>query len=296
MLIGNRKIEAKIVNKLIKEIKQKRGLGYLADDFVRESLRRYLGQNSKKVNFLLGKFNERAGEYKVIVKEVRGELRKVYGLYKIQRETVKRREYFLELVKTKKEQKRFLELHKKILETHASSRERLGFYEKLYKGLFKITGEPKAILDLGCGINPFSIPLMELRELTFYAYDVDDDDISLINEYFQFLGREWAGFKGEAGIMDLEQWGEIKKLKGADICFLWKMTDVLERGGGHKASERVISEVPARFVVVSFPTFTIRGVKMNRPRRKWIELMCGRRGYLFKVLKFSNELFYVIRK
>ena len=88
---------------------------------------------------------------------------------------------------------------------------------------------------------------------------------------------------------------KIKKLPQADIAFLFKMTDVLDRGKGHKKTEEVLKRIPAKFVVISFPTITMSGKKMNFPRRKWVELLCDRLDYTFRVLEFSNELFYVIK-
>ena len=164
----------------------------------------------------------------------------------------------------------------------------------MYGKLFKITGKPKRILDLGSGINPFSIPLMELGKLDFYAYDVDDSEIELMGRYFKYLSKVKKGFYGEVGVLDLRQWERLKRLKEVDVCFFWKTTDMVDRGKGHKASEQVIVTVPARFVVVSFPTFTVTGKRMNYPRRKWIELMCKRLGYGFEVIKMKNEIFYLL--
>jgi len=296
MLIGNRKINEKIVNQLVRDIKKKKELEYLADSFMKESLRRYLKREAKAVSFLMKSFSEKAKAYKEIVKGMRRELRKLHGLYKIQQEMVKREEYFDELVKTKLKEKRFLELHEKILGTHTSTKERLSFYKRLYKSLFKITGRPKTIVDLGCGINPFSIPLMGLGKLDYYAYDISYDEMTLVKRYFEFLEEIKKGFSGKAGILDLMQWEKVKRIKKGDICFLWKMTDVLDRIKGHKVSERVITLVPVKFVVASFPTFTVKGRRMHRPRRKWIELMCKRLGFKFKVVEKENEIFYVIRK
>jgi len=296
MLIGNRRIKEGLINLLIQDIKKKKELAYLADSFVKESLKHYLQQNAPKVNFLIKKFNEKSKEYKQIVKEVRKELRKVYALYKIEQEIEHRQEYFAQLLKTKPKEKEFLELHQKILETHASTRERLSFYKKLYPQLFKITGEPKTLLDLGCGLNPFSFPFMRLKKLKFYAYDISTDEISMVKRYFRYLGKHWPRFSGKASLLDLRHWEKIKKLKKVDLCFLWKMTDVLDRQKGHKVSELVIVNVPAKYVVVSFPTLTVKGRKMNKPRRKWIELMCRRLKYHYKIIKEENEIFYIIKK
>lgn len=296
MLIGNRKLKSIVINQLIRDIKKKKELAYLADEFVEESLKRYLKKDAKAVNFLIDNFSEKAKGYKSIIKGVRKELRKVYGLYKIQQEITGRKKYFEELVKTKPGSEKFLKLHKAILETHSSSKERLNFYEGLYSDLFKITGKPKIIVDLGCGLNPFSIPFMKLKKLTYYAYDIGFDDINLVGKYFEFLNSVDKKLSGEAGILDLLAWDKIKNLKKADICFLWKLTDVLDRQKGHKVSEMVIVQVPAKYVVVSFPTLTVSGKPMNKPRRKWIELMCKRLKYEYRVIKKENEIFYVIKK
>ena len=175
------------------------------------------------------------------------------------------------------------------METHSSTKERLPFYDQLYKKIFKITGEPKTILDLGAGINPLSFSYMNLRKVNYYAYDLSKEEVKILNQFFKD-----KKVNGKAGILDLLNINKVKKLPKAEVAFLFKMTDVLDKGKGHKKSEEVIKAIPAKFIVVSFPTLTMSGKKMNHPRRKWIELMCKRLGYKFKVLEFSNEMFYVM--
>jgi len=169
----------------------------------------------------------------------------------------------------------------------------------LYAKIFKITGKPAAILDLGCGINPFSIPLMNLLQrnpkpdyqLNYYACDLSENEIETLNLFFEYLQAQNPSFTGTAGILDLVQWAKLSHLEKADICFLFKMTDVLDQGKGHKMTELVIQKVPARYVVLSFPTQTMGGKKMNVPQRNWVEWMCRRLGYSFKVLEFQTEIF-----
>jgi hypothetical protein len=275
MLIGNRRINKIIVNQLVKTIKKKKELKNLADSFVKESLRQYLKRDAKLVSFLIKMGSKKAGKYKEIVKGVRSELRKVHGLFQrdVERQLESKKQY------------------KEILSSHASTRERLSFYSSLYKKIFKITGKPSVVLDLGCGLNPFSIPFMELLKLRYYAYDVNVKEMKLVKKYFKLLKSQ--NFSGVIGILNLLK---LKELKKADVCFLWKVTDVLDGSKGHKKSEEVIVKVPATFVVVSFPTFTVRGVRMNKPRRKWIELMCKRLDYSYKLIEEKNEIFYVVEK
>ncbi len=306
MLIGTRKIKDEIVDQLVQSIKKKKELKNLTDLFVKETLKRYFSQNSKKITFLSQKFNTKSKDYKQIIKEVRSNLRRVHGLFRFERDSDKRKDFLEKLTKTKLNQKEFLELHKKILETHISTKERLSFYESLYKNIFKLIdfsktiSKPLTIIDLGCGINPFSIPFMKLKELNYHAYDLAYDEIDLLNKYFKFLSTinkgSFSKIKGKAAVFNLLQLKKINKLPKADICFLWKTTDVLDEGKGHKISEEVISYIPSKFVVVSFPIITTGGKQMNQPRRKWIELMCKRLGFSYKIIKETNEIFYIIEK
>ena len=58
--------------------------------------------------------------------------------------------------------------------------ERISIYKDLYKQIFKITKKPKSILDLGCGLNPLSYPLMNLKNVTYNACDIAINDLNLI--------------------------------------------------------------------------------------------------------------------
>jgi len=291
MQVGHQKIKEEIITQLVMDIRKKKELSSVDEDFIKNDLKKYFLKNPKKIIFLSEKFSLKSKNYKQIIKEVRSNLRRVHGLFK---EAGKRDELFKELLKTKPTQKQFLELHKKILETHYSSKERLEFYPRLYKKLFQITGTPNSILDLGSGINPFSVPFMDVKKLTYFAYDISFDEIDLLNNYFKFMSR--FNISGKAKILNLAEWQKISKLKKVDLCFLWKMTDVLDRGRGHKVSELVISNLPAKFIVVSFPTVTVGGKLMNQPRRRWMELMCQRLGFSYKIITEENEIFYVVSK
>ncbi|MAF13796.1 MAG: hypothetical protein CMI53_02815 [Parcubacteria group bacterium] len=307
MQIGSRKIKPENILQLIKDVRKKKELKHLAEDFVKESVRKHLAMNAKTISFLQKEYTAKSKEYKQVVKKVRAELRKTHSVFGI--DLPKRQDYLDLLTKTAKEMikkslipsyiyypKKLWNLNVKILETHASAKERLDFYERFYSILFKITKKPKVVLDLGSGINPFSIPMMKLKKLTYYAYDINKKEIKLVDYYFQLLEKLDSNFVGKTGILNVLKIDQIKKLPKADICLLLKMTDVLDRGQGHKKSEAVISSIPAKYVVVSFPTLTVSGKSMTRPRRKWIELMCQRLKYSYKIIMEKNEIFYVVKK
>ncbi|MFH1276680.1 MAG: hypothetical protein ABIH82_06230 [Candidatus Woesearchaeota archaeon] len=301
MLIGKTLLEEEKVINLICDIRKRKTLEDLNEDFVREQLFQYLNKNHKLAANLNGNFHTKSAIYKKVMKEVREQLRRVYGLYRIDVE----KEYRKKLVNELIEGKDLVTNVKKILETHSSTKERLTFYSKLYDKIFKITGKPKSIIDLGCGVNPFSIPFMDLNKtnksakitkLNYYAYDISEEEIQALNEFFAYLSKQNKYFWGHAKVLDIFTLAEIEHHDNIDICFLLKMTDVLDRGKGHKVSEEVITKVPAKYVVVSFSTKTMSGKEMNFPERKWIELMCERLKYKIEKFRFSNEIFYVIKK
>lgn len=142
-------------------------------------------------------------------------------------------------------------------------------------------------------MNPFSIPLMNLSSLRYYAYDLSEDEIENLNNFFSWMHEQNDSFAGKAGILDIMKFAKLPQVQ---VCFLFKMTDVLDMGKGHKVTELVVKNVPAEYVVVSFPTHTMSGKKMNVPRRNWMEWMCNRLGYPFTFLEFPTEIFYVVKK
>lgn len=281
------------VSNLISTIKKKKELKELSEDFVRRHLFAYLTEEVKVTRALIKNFNPKSSAYKQTIKNVRARLRKLYGLFRVGEGLRERRKLIEELLVKPKDKK----IITAILSTHSSTKERLPFYDSLYKKIFKITGKPNSIIDVGCGINPFSLSYMNLKKLTYYAYDISDKDINNLNEYFRIVRKKNKSFKGKAEILDTVHWIKLKKnLRKSDVCFLFKMTDVLDRGKGHKTTEEVVKKVPANNVVVSFPTKTMSRKRMRVPKRKWIELMCRRLGYKYEILEFENEIFYVVKK
>lgn len=297
MLIGKKVLDEEKVRVLIEDIRKKKELRELSEGFIREHMLKYLQQETKVTNSLIKGLNRKSASYKKAVKEIRAKLRRLYGLFRVEEEAERRKELVDGLLQSKwGKKKNRKELIDEILKTHSSTKERLSFYDKLYKKIFSVTGKPESIIDLGCGINPFSMSYMKLKKLKYYAYDLSVEEVESLNKYFKLLHKDNKNFEGKAEILDAMKWVKLSKLKPVDVCFLFKMTDVLDKGKGHKATETVLKNIPAKNVAVSFPTRTMSGKKMNFPRRKWIELMCERLGYKFKIIKFSNEIFYVVGK
>ncbi len=272
---------------LIQEIKKKKELQSIDDDFVAEHIHKYLQQEPKIAKALQENFHPKSKVYAALIKQVRSQLRRVYGLF---RDNPKeRKELVGELLKAPLSKR--TAILQQILSTHSSTQERLPIYEKLYSKIFSITEKPKIILDLGCGINPFSFFYMKLKECNYHAYDINEEEIKSINSYFELLHTENSSFKGKAIVADI-----LKVIfPQADLCLLLKMTDVIDKGKGHKKTEELLKRIPAKYIVVSFATKTISGKEMTAPRRSWMEWLCKRLGWEYTILEFPNELFYVVK-
>jgi 16S rRNA (guanine(1405)-N(7))-methyltransferase len=268
------------MKQLIQDIKKKKELKDLSTDFITEHIKKYLQQNPKAQEFLWNEHSTRSTKYKQIIKDIRSVLRRSYGLF---RKDDGELEKLVSLLKSKRDKNEILT---QILQIHSSTKERLPHYNSLYKKIFKLTGTPKTILDLGCGLNPFSLKFMKLSNLTYYAYDLSEKEVEMINKFFRITKQ-----KGRAYVKDIRK----VKLPKADVTFLFKMTDVIDKKG-HKNTEELLKSIPSTFVVISFPTVTMSNKKMNFPQRKWVELLCERLKYDVKFRELPNEIFYVIKK
>lgn len=169
------------------------------------------------------------------------------------------------------------------LEENLSTKDR---HFAVYKIIFKITGIPKKIVDLGAGINPLSYKQLRCTP-EYIAYDINNEFVKKTNEFFR-KNR----INGKAFCKDILQ----IELPEADVYFLFKLLESVELIKSHKTSEELIKRIPAKWSVVSFSTKTLSGKQMNVPKRRWFELMLKRLNYKYESIETENELFYVIRK
>ncbi|MBS3151825.1 hypothetical protein J4230_00285 [Candidatus Woesearchaeota archaeon] len=247
------------MKEIIKKIKSKKTLDRLDDTFVESFLNIFLKKNSKlNKKYLDGELKKK--DIRIIVKSVRNNLNRFYG--------------------------QFWTSDKLKLESHRSTKERLGIYDKLYSFIFSITCRPKTILDLACGLNPLTYKNIG-NDIYFIAVELTEYDCGKIKEYFE---RE--NIKGEVIRADLRTYNTFPS---ADLCFMFKILDSLG-GNNNLIAENLIRSVKAKYIVASFSTKNVKGKKMNYPKRGWFEIMLRRIGYRFVKFDTNNEVFYIIKK
>ncbi len=265
---------------IVADIRKKRELRGLQEAVVEKELQKVLKQHPAWREALP---NPRSAGYRQIMKLVRANLRSNYGLFRPAKLP-------LDVDFVNKAAVR------ELLGAHVSTGERLPFYGKLYKEIFRVTGVPLTILDLGCGLNPLSLPFMGLRKLQYHAYDISEGEVRVLNSFFESVRGKNNLIQGKAEVQDISDVNAVRAMPPAEICFLFKVADIIDRGQGHKRTEELMDAIPARYVVISFSTRTMSGKPMTAPRRRWMEWLCRRRGWKYEILEFENEVVYVVRK
>jgi len=276
---------------MAKEIVESRKFLRLGENYVVSLILRFLCKKEYiKLNPIIEKEDyaslKKKGLYKKFMKEVKSFLHDVYGVYQLRDSRV--------IDKIFSQMKKGEDLYEEILHCHSSTRERKEYYEEVYRNIFSICGKVKKILDVGCGLNAFSLPLIGFKNFEYVGCDFVEKDIKIVDEYLKK-----SGFKGEAFVADLHNEKDLKKIKNikCDVCFAFKMNEVLDYfERGRNGTEGFLRDVKAKFVVFSFPTKTVSRRKMNRPRRTWFELMVKRLCYSYDYFEIENECFYVVKK
>jgi 16S rRNA (guanine(1405)-N(7))-methyltransferase len=183
-----------------------------------------------------------------------------------------------------------------ILGWHSSTRERLPILDRFYPAVFELTGQPSSILDLGCGLDPLTIPWMGLSPTgtadeppgtRYIAVDIDADRVRFLNRYLAL-----AGFEPLARCQDVLVQPPDDEV---DVALLLKMSPTLERQG-QGATLRLVERLNAPFVVVSYAVKTLGGREKGmvehyqRQFSAWIE---GRQWSVDRLV-FETELVFVV--
>jgi hypothetical protein len=277
------------------DIMAKKELSNLNTDFVQEKVTRLFSLNEKLKKRVLEKFEKCSYDYEKfkrtkerdeLLKKARSELREIYGVFVLEDEK-KKRSLLESLIKNPT-----AEANDRILEAHKSTNERLQYYDLVYKKIFEITGIPKSIVDLACGLNPFSYPYLGCKP-DYLACDISDEDLKFIAEYFKAMN-----INGKTLRIDLVKDNNdvICITKGKDVCFLFKALDTLE-AAKRNISRELLKNVQSSHAVVSFATKSIGGRKsIRKERRAWFEKIVAKNGWKSSVFELPNEIFYIIQK
>lgn len=178
---------------------------------------------------------------------------------------------------------------KRIMACHHSTKERLSILEQFYTKIFSVTGQPKTILDIACSLNPLSFLWMELpNNIEYYAYDIHEKRINFINTYFSLQGLPTL-----ARVQDMSFHFPQEP---ADVALFLKELPRFERNYG-KISLDLLDALRVRYLVVSFPTFSIRGNRiLTKHYRDFFHRLISGKAWSVKEIEFESELIFCVDK
>jgi 16S rRNA (guanine(1405)-N(7))-methyltransferase len=176
-----------------------------------------------------------------------------------------------------------------IMAAHASTRERLPILEDFYARIFACTGLPETILDLACGLNPFSLPWMKLPSTAhYYAYDLHQPRLDLINHFFGLLGMPHLAIHQDILVKPPEV--------DAQLAFFFKEAHRFEQRQ-HGCNRSFWQVLQVEHLLVSLPTTSLSGRHslVDRQRQLVYATLDGLSWQVEEIL-FENEIVFWIKK
>ncbi len=254
-------------------------------------------QNSRKYKYLCDDTLSRIADWASntqpnqtqAIKAAKRKLHQVYGAY-LSRWNPKRIEKILLSLGDAPTDEALEEGCRQILSLHTSTAERLGMLEEIYRSIFEITGQPQRILDLGCGLSPFALPWMNLpADAQYQGWEIDQRMVDQINRFFQIAAPQSVAYCRDVLAETPDQ--------QVDVALCLKLLPCLQQQVPG-ISPRLIRDLPASFVVVSFPVRSIGGRGKNMPQNYagFFEPILDQLGLAATKLEWADELVYVVDK
>ena len=171
---------------------------------------------------------------------------------------------------------------------HASTAERLPILELFYEAIFAELPPVHSILDIASGLNPLTIPWMNLPEgVQYTAVDIYTDMMAFLNQFF-----EMAGINGQAIAQDVVSTPPTMLV---DVAFIFKTLPVLEMIE-KTAVTNLLKNLNAKHLVISFPLQSLGGRRKGMAEHYAEQFARWENGRSWQVkrLDFESELVFVV--
>jgi 16S rRNA (guanine(1405)-N(7))-methyltransferase len=282
---------------VVEDVRQKKELSFLSEDFIIDNLENILRIDKKKRLVLYEKINDNLDisfirdlkVYKNIVKEIRDSARKIYGIFNIPSKIKFREDNITKICLND------TKIIDEILNSHLSTKERMQFYDYFFKIIFEETKEPKKILDIACGLNPLAFfRFSNLKDVNYICNEMSEIDAQHLNKFFKN-----NKINGKCYPFNF-----VKELKNNinlindkyDVCFLLKALDTFETQKKYITYD-ILDNINASFIIASFPFQSINQKNMSRGFKiSWFEKMLLRKEFSYKTINFPNEIVYILEK
>ncbi len=185
------------------------------------------------------------------LKETKNALHQIAGAYLSCRPRYDRWLETLTLARASENPNEWRETCARMMRLHASTSERLPYLAEFYATLLDGLPPVRSALDLACGFNPLAVSFMPLApKFSYFALDIYAGLTQFFTNYFAL-----AEINGVAQTTDV---AALTEFPATDIALILKFLPVLEQQE-RGASLRFLQSVPAKVLLVSFPTRTLAG-------------------------------------
>jgi len=222
-------------------------------------------------------------------KKVKTRLHQMFGAY-VQGNAHKKTAHLLNELEAGRDAK---DVSAEILQLHASSKERSTFLQNFHDFIHSHVGEVETILDLGCGFNPFSIPLLPYNITQYHAYDIDTRTKDLLNRFLQLLSLPQTADCADLAVETPTQ--------NIDLVFMCKLVPVLEMQQPGRGFE-IARQLNAKFLVITYPLKSLggrsKGMGKNYAAQFENAHASGALGSYKPIAQqeIGNELVYILKK
>jgi 16S rRNA (guanine(1405)-N(7))-methyltransferase len=179
---------------------------------------------------------------------------------------------------------------REVMAHHASMRERLPFLDDFYAAIFAELPPIASVADLACGLHPLALPWLPLASGAIYhARDIYTDLMAFIGAFLPL-----AGVAGTSEAVDV---AHTDLPVPVDLAFLLKAIPCLEQMDA-AAMRRLLHTIPARHLVVSFPSQSLGGRHKGMPafyEAHFRDLLADR-DWPIRRIAFPTELVFIVTK
>jgi 16S rRNA (guanine(1405)-N(7))-methyltransferase len=217
-------------------------------------MKRNLKFSNDAIERIKSKLSSKISDEKKLNKELKKELYEIHSNY------YKNFNYALALNELKKSQGK--ETHEKLLKKYDSSR--FIVLKDLYEKIFRITGEPRVLIDLACGLNPLTLPWMNLaKNCEYYCYDLEQNLIDFLNDYFKIMKKSHEAFLCDALASPSALKSDVALIFKSSTCFEWQSP---------KSTAKLLEKISADYIVISV---MLRGEKNIIGTRNYLNSIIG---------------------
>ncbi|MFA5303387.1 MAG: hypothetical protein WC393_02520 [Candidatus Nanoarchaeia archaeon] len=232
--------------------------------------------SKEAIDRINNKLSKKCLNEKQRIKELKKELYEIHSNY------YKNFNYIKALSILKKSSSK--ETHEKLLKKYDSNR--FIVLKDLYEKIFKITGKPKVLVDLACGLNPLTLPWMNLESnCNYYCYDLEQNLIDFLNEYFKTIKKGYKAFLCDALTNPPKIKSDIVLLFKSSTCFEWQSP---------KSTAELLEKLNTDYLVLSV---MLRGEKNINGTRNYLNSIIGEflKGKETHEIILKKEYFLIIK-